>query len=152
MLGAVLSALHVLTLGLGLGAIFARARALRAVSGGDASAIGHVLSADTLWGVAAAAWIVTGLGRLFGGVEKTPDFYLHNGFFWMKMALFAGVFALEIAPMITFMRWRAARARGTAIASTRAALFARISYVQLAIVLVIPFVAAAMARGLWLLS
>src|SRR5215813_5880725 len=152
MLGAVFSALHVLSLGLGLGAIFARARALRAVAGGDASAIGRVLTSDSLWGVAAAGWIATGLARLFGGVEKTPDFYFHNGFFWLKMALFAGVFALEIAPMITFMRWRASRARGTPIAPACAALFARISFVQLAIVLVIPFVAAAMARGLWLLS
>jgi putative membrane protein len=152
MLAAILSALHVLTLGLGLGAIFARVRALRAVAGGDAAAVGRVLSADSLWGLAAAAWIVTGLARLFGGVEKTTDFYLHNGFFWMKMALFASVFALEIAPMIAFIRWRSARARGVSISTAHASLYARISLVELSIVIVITFVAAAMSRGLWLLS
>ncbi|MGE5717662.1 MAG: hypothetical protein ACM369_13515 [Acidobacteriota bacterium] len=30
---------------------------------------------------------MTGLTRAFAGVEKTPDFYLRNGVFWVKMDL-----------------------------------------------------------------
>jgi len=43
----------------------------------------------------------------------TPDFYLHNGFFWVKIALFFLVLALEIVSMATFLRWRFARSRET---------------------------------------
>jgi uncharacterized membrane protein len=47
-----------------------------------------VLAADNAWGIAAALWIVSGLGRvLFGG--KETGFYWRNGFSWTKLALFA---------------------------------------------------------------
>ena len=36
-------------------------------------------------------WIATVLTRVFTG-DKTPDFYLRNGFFWVKMGLFLLVF------------------------------------------------------------
>jgi putative membrane protein len=151
-LAALLSALHVLTLGVGLGAVFARGRALRAVAGGDRSAVGRVLAADNLWGIAAFSWIVTGFGRLFSGTDKALDFYVYNGFFWLKMGLFALVFVLEIGPMVTFIRWRIARGRGVAPDLSRAALFAQISHAEMALVVLIPFAAAAMARGLWLFA
>lgn len=150
MLAAILSALHVLTLGIGLGAIFARGRALRAVAAGDARAIPGVLFADTFWGVAAGLWIVTGLARVFGGIEKSPDFYLHNGFFWLKMGLFGLVFALEIAPIAAFIGWRVALRKGATIDTRVAARFVYINDIETALVIAIPFVAAAMARGLWL--
>jgi putative membrane protein len=152
MLAVAISALHVLALGMGLGAIFARARALRALAHGDASAVPRVLFADNFWGVAALLWLATGLTRAFGGLEKGRDFYLYNGLFWVKMGLFASVFALEVAPMVAFIRWRIAIGKGSKPDTTRAATFARISDVETALVVAIPFVAAAMARGLWLLE
>jgi putative membrane protein len=149
-LAAIISALHVLTLGVGLGAIFARGRALRAMAAGNAGSLKDVLFADNFWGVAAGLWIVTGLIRAFGRLEKSPDFYIHNGFFWLKMALFAIVFALEIAPMATFIRWRMGLRRGVTPDPRAAAGFIRINDAETALVVAIPFVAAAMARGLWL--
>jgi len=152
MLAATISALHVLALGVGLGAVFARARALRALAGGEASALPRVLFADNFWGVAALLWLATGLTRAFGGLEKGRDFYLYNGFFWVKMALFAMVFALEVAPMVAFIGWRIAIGKGAKPDTTRAARFARISDIETGLVVAIPFVAAAMSRGLWLLG
>ena len=102
-------------------------------------------------GIAALLWIATGLARAFGSVEKQPDFYLRNGFFWVKMGLFALVFALEIRPMMIFLRWRKERARGIAplVAANLDALVA-LNDAEVAIVILIPLVAALMARGAWM--
>jgi len=61
------------------------------------------------------------------------------------------VFALEIAPMLTFIGWRRARARG-ATPWTAAPLerLVRTNDAELALVLLIPFAAALMARAVWL--
>ncbi len=150
---ASLSALHVLTLALGLGAVFARGRRLRDLrrTPEDAGVLKRVLQADSLWGVAALLWIGTGLGRVFGRLEKEPDFYLRNGFFWLKMALFGLVLALEIRPMLTFIRWRTAASRGGARpAEANLRILITLNDAEIAVVVVIPFVAALMARGAWL--
>jgi putative membrane protein len=148
----VLSALHVLALGIGLGSVFMRGRYLRALrEGPEPRALDRLFAADSVWGVAALLWLVTGLARAFGHVEKAPDFYLRNGFFWVKMTLFAGVFALEMWPMVTFIRWRTARRSGRPLPYfDRLARLVLIDDLETGLVVVIPFVAAAMARGLWL--
>ncbi len=152
MLAALVSALHVLSLGIGLGAIFARGLALRALVTEGTRALKRLFFADNLWGIAALGWIATGLTRLFGGTDKELDFYLYNGFFWIKMGLFALVFALEITPMVTLIRWRIALRRGSPLDTHHAALFVRINDTQTVLVILIPFAAAAMARGLWLFA
>jgi putative membrane protein len=149
-LGALLSALHVLAFGIGLGSVVARGRALRAVAGGDLAAVSRVLAADNFWGLAAFLWLSTGLLRAFGGIEKSAAFYLYNGFFWVKMALFAGILLLEMRPMVTFITWRAARARGREVDLEKVGLLLRLNRAEIALVVLIPFAAAAMARGLWL--
>ena len=150
MLASILSAVHLLTLGIGLGAIFARGRALRRLASGDVGALKGVFLADNWWGLAAALWITTGLIRVFGGVEKSADFYLYNVFFWIKMALFLLVFMLEVTPMVTFIRWRSELKRGRTLDTTSASRLIRINDAETALVVLIPFAAAAMARGLWL--
>ena len=105
-ISALLSSAHVLTLALGLGAIFIRGRALAGPL--DEAGWRRLLTADNAWGIAAVLWIGTGLLRVFFG-GKEPAFYWGNGFFWVKMALFGLVFVLEIAPMMTFIRVRSAR-------------------------------------------
>jgi putative membrane protein len=152
MWAAMISALHVLALGMGLGGVFARGRALRAVAGGDTSAVARVLFADNFWGIAALLWLATGLTRAFGGIEKGADFYLYNGFFWVKMGLFTTVLALEIAPMVALIRWRIALGKGATPDTTRAATFVRLNDAETAVMVAIPFAAAATARGLWLLG
>jgi len=150
---ASLSALHVLALAIGFGAVFARGRRLRDLrrAPDDTRVLARLFQADSLWGLAALLWIATGLLRAFGRLEKTPDFYLRNGFFWVKMALFALVLALEILPMATFVRWRVRRARGVAPeAGANLSRLISLNDGEVAIVVLIPFVAALMARGAWL--
>jgi putative membrane protein len=102
-----------------------------------------------MWGIAAALWIVSGVGRVFFG-GKEPSFYWSNGFFWTKLGLFGLVFALELAPMITFIRVRVARGRGTPLPRFPIETYRRINDVEVVLIVVIVFVAAFMARGVWL--
>jgi len=155
LLRAALSALHVLAVALALGSIFARGLRLRELrrDPSDSRARERLLRADNVWGISALLFLATGVARAFGRLEKTPDFYLRNGFFWVKMALFALVLLLEILPMVTFLRWRMGALRKTAPADDgRPALPTLIALndAELALVCVIPFVAALMARGAWL--
>jgi putative membrane protein len=136
---------HLLALGIGLGAVWARGRALR--SSLDAGALRQVFLADSLWGLAALLWISTGLWRLLAGLEKGTGYYLQNHVFLTKMALLALVLLLEIRPMITLIRWRKTVARGQAPDTTAAPLLARISFVQCGLIVLMVFAAAAMARG-----
>ena len=147
LVSALLSAVHVLTLALGLGAVFMRGRALAGSL--DEAGWRRLLAADNAWGIAAALWIASGLGRVFFG-GKEPAFYWRNGFFWVKLALFGLVFALEIVPMTTFIRVRAARARRTSLPAFSAGSFRRINSAETFLVVAIVFVAAFMARGAWM--
>jgi putative membrane protein len=144
---ALLSAIHMLTLALGLGAVVMRGRALARPL--DEGGWQRLLAADNLWGMAAGLWIASGLGRVFLG-GKDPSFYWRNGFFWIKLALFGLVFVLELMPMTTFIRVRTARRRGTALPRFSVAAYQKINTAEVAIVIAIVFVAAFMARGAWL--
>src|SRR5262245_46565936 len=144
---AVLSAIRMLTLALGLGAVFARGRALAGPL--DDGGWQQLLAADNVWGLAAGLWIASGVGRVFLG-GKEPDFYWSNGWFWVKMVLFGLVFVLELAPMRTFIRVRSAWRRQTDIPQIPIAMYRRINRAELALLVVIVFVAAFMARGAWL--
>ncbi len=150
---ALLSTLHLIALPLGFASLFLRGMRLRElrIARGDAGTRAALLSADNVWGLAALLWIVTGLTRAFSGLEKTPDYYLRNGFFWVKMSLFLVVFVLEIQPMVTFIRWRIAKDRAAELVG-KAPLDRLITLndVETALILVIPFAAALMARGAWM--
>lgn len=141
---ALLSAVHLLSLALGLGAIVWRGRAMGSLR--NEGQWQNVLAADTAWGIAAGLWMASGIARVFYG-GKSPRFYTHNQFFWIKMALFAVVFLLELAPMIAFRRVRAARRRHQPPPQVPLKLFQRINTVEIALVIVMVVVAAFMARG-----
>lgn len=142
---AIVSALHVLALAIGLPAIWFRSRALRAPL--DVEGLRRVFAADTVWGLAAGLWLATGLLRAFGGLEKGTQFYLHSHLFWTKLALFALVVAIEVWPMITLIRWRAELRRGRTPDTSNARALHAISHAEMALVVIIVFVAAFMARG-----
>jgi putative membrane protein len=146
-ISALLSAIHVLTLVIGLGSLGMRGRALSRPL--DDAAWDQLLWADTGWGVAAGLWIASGLARVFWG-GKSPDFYSHNGLFWIKLALFGLVFAIELRPMITFIKVRSARRNRTALPVFSVDAYRTINFVEIAFVVTIVFVAAFMARGAWL--
>ena len=145
---AVFSSLHLLALGLGLPSVFLRGRALRGPL--DSPGLGRLFVADTVWGVAAALWVLTGLTRAFGGLEKGSTFYLSSPLFWVKMALLLAIVALEIWPMVTFIRWRVARGRGQSPDTGRARALYAVNQTQVVLVVVMVFVASMMARGIGL--
>ncbi len=142
----VVATIHLLALPLGLGAVWMRARSL----GGqlDLPGLRRAFAADAAWGVAALLWLATGLWRAFGGLEKGTMYYLSNPFFHAKMGLFVLILVLELWPMVTLVRWRLAVARGQAPDLTPARAFARISYIEAALVVLMVCWATALARGM----
>ncbi len=140
-----LATLHLLALGIGLGAVWARRSALRGAL--DPAGLRRVFTADAWWGIAAALWIGTGLWRLLAGMEKSTTYYLQNRYFLLKMACFGLILLLELAPMITLARWRGQLARGHAIDTRRARAFGTISLIQAGVLLLMVLFATAMARG-----
>jgi putative membrane protein len=149
MLRLALAGLHLIALGLGLGAVLARGTALREVLA--PGALRRAFRADTLWGISFGLWLVTGLWRLFGETEKSVGYYMANHAFFAKMGFLVVILALEIGPMITLIRWRAALGKGSApetvadpAAARRIAIF---SHVQATLIVLMVFAAVAMARG-----
>ena len=137
--------LHLLGLGIGLGAVYARSRALRGVL--DGPGLRRVFLADTWWAVAAGLWIVTGLVRAFAGFEKGTDYYLQNHLFLTKMGLLLLVLLLEIGPMLRLIVWRRSLAQGVMPDTTSASRYARVSMIQAFLVLLMVAAATGMARG-----
>ena len=145
MVSAIVSALHALALAIGLPSVYFRSRALKGPL--DPSGLRRLFVADNVWGVAALLWLLTGLLRAFAGLEKGTGFYLASTLFWFKMALFLAVVALEIWPMVTFIRWRRALRAGRPVNRAHVRGLYLINHVQMALVVVIVFVASFMARG-----
>jgi putative membrane protein len=106
---------------------------------------------DVVFGLAAAALIVTGIGRIFASA-KGWAFYVDNPVFWIKMALFLTVGILSIWPTLHFLSWRrTALPDGSVAVASRD--FARIRGFLIAEVVVlfsIPLFASLMARGIGL--
>jgi putative membrane protein len=63
------------------------------------------------------------------------------------MGLLAAILFLEVGPMIALIRWRGAVARGGVPDTRAASRFARISFVQGILVVLMVLAATAMARG-----
>lgn len=149
MLRVVIASIHLLALGLGLGAVLTRGSILREPVSKES--LKRAFRADNVWGAAAFLWLASGLWRLLGGLEKPTAYYMANHVFWTKMVLFAGVVALEIWPIIVLIGWRKALARGSAprsFAQTGTARqIAMISYIEALLVVLMIVAAAAMARG-----
>ena len=145
-----LAVLHLVALGLGLGAVIARGTALR--ESPTIASLRRAFRADALWGIAAGLWIVTGFWRWLGGTEKPADFYNTNHYFYGKMGFLTIILLLEVMPMITLIRWRKALGGGQPAESVHEAGAARriaiISHVQALLVVMMVVFAAAMARGL----
>ncbi len=141
-----LASLHHLAI-LALAAILAFELALTA-SEVDARAIARLARVDAWYGATAALVLAAGLARVVLGL-KGPGFYMANPFFWTKMALFAVIAAISVAPTLRYVVWRrrsrldsSFRPDGAALRPVRLALWA-----EVALFAAIPLAAAAMARG-----
>lgn len=140
-----LAVLHLFALAIGIAAVYGRARALHRLR--DRAGIDAVLHADNWYGIAALLWVATGLWRAFGGVEKGTDHYLANHWFMGKLGLFALVLLLELWPMAMLIGWRLLLRKGTVPALHQAPALARLTYLQLPLLLLMVALAAALARG-----
>lgn len=141
---ALAAASHYLALGIGLGAIYARGQHFKA------HRLQAALKADNAWGLASLLWILSGLLRAFGGLEKGSTYYLHNHFFWLKMVLFGLIFVLELWPMIRLIQVRIRKEERLPQALMRR--FSLISWVQMGLLLAMVLCASLMARGYGLIT
>jgi putative membrane protein len=136
---------HLLALGIGMGAVWARGRALRGTL--DDAGLKNVFYADNWYGIAALIWIVTGVWRAFGGLEKGTDYYLHSMPFLIKMGLYVLLAALETWPMIVLIKWRLRLEKGETIDTGKARLFALFSEMETIGLIGLVMAATAMSRG-----
>jgi putative membrane protein len=149
MLRIVLAAFHLVGFAIGIAAVWARSRSLREEPF-DIRAVRRAFTADTWWGIAALLSIGTGAWRLDGGVEKATSFYTHDWIFLAKLRVYAVVFALELWPMITLIRWRSAMRRRDPAwepSARQARWIGTIGYIEVALLVVMVFAAVSMARG-----
>lgn len=135
-----LAALHVLGIAMALAGVVWRARALWRDD------LPGALSADNLWGVAALLMLSTGLIRLFG-FDLPLEWYLANPMFHAKMGVLALVLALEVWPMVSLIALRVRQFRGAAATLAHRTGLAWVSVVQAALVVLMPFLASMMVRG-----
>lgn len=104
---------------------------------------------DAAYGITAAAVLVIGFGRLFGGA-MSASFYFGNPFFWAKMASFGAIGLISIPATIRYQRWATEAATDAAwVAPARELLATRVALLlQLALFPLVPLCAALMARGI----
>jgi putative membrane protein len=141
-----LAAIHLLAFALGFWAVLTRGSAFSRLATGTGE-IKRILLADNLWGISALVLLITGGMRAFGGYEKGSDYYLQQPLFHLKMTLLVLILLLELAPMVTLIKWRVAQARGNALDTRRAKVFARISHAEALLLMLMVLAATGMARG-----
>ncbi|WP_064116797.1 DUF2214 family protein [Pseudomonas fluorescens] len=141
-----LAAVHLLAFALAFWAVLTRGTAFSRLAAGTGEA-GRVLLADNIWGISALILLVTGGMRAFGGYEKGTDYYLHQPLFHLKMTLFVLILLVELAPMITLIKWRIALGRGRTLDTGRTKLYARISHFEALLMVLMVIAATGMARG-----
>ncbi|MEB2652465.1 DUF2214 family protein [Pseudomonas siliginis] len=142
----ILAAVHLFAFALAFWAVLTRGTVFSQLSAGTGE-VKRVLLADNLWGLSALTLLITGAMRAFGGYEKGSDYYLHQPLFHLKMTLLVLILLVELAPMITLIKWRIASSRGVAPDAGRAKLYARISHVEALLLILMMVAATGMARG-----
>ncbi|WP_375123394.1 DUF2214 family protein [Pseudomonas sp. LW8] len=142
----ILAAVHLFAFALAFWAVLTRGTVFSQLSAGTGE-VKRVLLADNLWGLSALTLLITGAMRAFGGYEKGSDYYLNQPLFHLKMTLLVLILLVELAPMITLIKWRIASSRGVAPDAGRAKLYARISHVEALLLILMMVAATGMARG-----
>jgi putative membrane protein len=142
----VLAALHFILIFALVGILGAEAGLVR--EGMDGTQAHRVAVLDRFYGAAAGLLLVVGFLRVFYGA-RGADFYLQNPIFWAKIAAFALVGALSVPPTVRFIVWhgRAHKEPGFKPAAPEVRGARRLITAQAALLLVIPVLAGAMARG-----
>ena len=106
---------------------------------------------DRVYGASAVLLLGVGFSRVYWGA-KGSFFYLLNPLFWTKIALFAIVAMLSIPPTLQLIRWtKQTHSQPEFLPSDEEVH--RIQWwlrAEMIVVVFIPFLAAAMARGIGL--
>jgi putative membrane protein len=141
-----LAALHFILIFVLIGVLGAEAGLVH--DGMDGTQANRVAILDRGYGAAAGLLLVVGFLRVFYGA-KGAAFYLENPVFWAKIAAFALVGALSILPTVRFIAWqrRARKEPGFRPAADDVRGVQRLIVAQAAVLLAIPVLAGAMARG-----
>ncbi len=103
---------------------------------------------DLAYGICAGLVLVTGIARVLW-YGKGWQYYLHNGVFHAKVGLFILVALLSILPTFVFLNWRHALKAGQVPepSARQVALVTWSIRLELLLLLVMPLLAALMARG-----
>jgi putative membrane protein len=114
----------------------------------DPAQIRRVARFDLGYGIAAVLLVGIGFSRVYFGI-KGPAFYLQNAVFWAKIAAFALVGLLSILPTLRLLAWRwlAERDRAFAPPAAEMTTVRRLLTIEACVFVLIPILAAAMARG-----
>lgn len=110
--------------------------------------IRQVAKIDSLYGVAAGVVLFIGFARVFFGL-KGSAFYLQNPLFWAKITAFIAVGVLSITPTLLFLHWRDKAKNDPSFLPAPAEIANVRRYVKIEahVFVLIPILAAAMARG-----
>jgi putative membrane protein len=146
MLAAIASALHIIGLSFAFLCAFMRERALKAPF--ENARLPEVFFWDNAALGAVTVWIGSGLWRLFGGLEKPTDWYLHNPMFHLKLGIFVVAWLLETWPMVSFIKWRMQLEKGIEPDTRHVPKFLVLFRIEMAMIFVGIFVASMMSRGI----
>ena len=115
----------------------------------SADSVMRVARIDGMYGLLAGLALVAGGLRVFYGA-KGAEFYTHNPIFWMKLGLFVVIGLLSIPPTLSYIRWRKAlRSNPNALPNASAIQATRkLIHIELALLFLLPTLAAMMARGI----
>ena len=130
-----------------VGAIAAEAFILRLPVNGAVARL--LLRVDLFYGVSAVALVLAGIARVIWGA-KGWDYYQHQPFFWAKMAAFALIGLISIAPTRRFIGWTRAAAGDAAfaVAEAEAKKVRRLVVLETHLIALLLVFAALMARGI----
>lgn len=108
----------------------------------------QVVKIDALYGIAAGLVLLIGFARVYFGL-KGSEFYMQNPVFWAKIIAFATVGVVSITPTLLFLSWRdKAKANPSFVPSpAEIANVRRYVKIEAHVFVLIPILAAAMARG-----
>jgi putative membrane protein len=114
----------------------------------DARAVRRLAAVDNWYGYAAGAVVAVGVARVIWGA-KDYQYYLGNSVFWLKMALFVTTALLSILPTLHYVSWRNSAQVDPNYMPAQLELtrVRRVLSLELFLFLMIPIVAAALARG-----
>lgn len=117
--------------------------------GVTAETITRVVRIDLMYGILAALALIAGGLRVMYGA-KGAAFYTQNPIFWSKLGLFVVVGLLSVRPTLQFMRWQKALHLSAAMLPGASEIHSarRFIHIEIALLFLLPVLAALMARGI----